>query len=147
MYLDYNIKVRYAETDMMGVVYHANYLLYFEDARTSFLRDIGFPYEDMEEQGFQAPLLSCELHYRKPLKYGDTAVLRVCISKSTRTRTVFTYFVYKLEDEINYDDPYVWGITEHCTVSNKDFKPINFKKIFPEAFAKYQEVLESPNLP
>ena len=52
------ITIRYAETDMMGIVYHANYLLYFEDARTAFLEAIGFPYRVIEEAGYLSPDVS-----------------------------------------------------------------------------------------
>ena len=60
------IKVRYGETDMMGIVYHANYLLYFEDARTDFLERIGFPYAKIEEAGYMCPIRNVEISYGAP---------------------------------------------------------------------------------
>ena len=62
------ITIRYAETDMMGVVYHANYLLYFEDARTAFLEAIGYPYARIEEAGGALRDEFRKLRYDKPNK-------------------------------------------------------------------------------
>lgn len=57
------IPVRYAETDKMAVVYHANYLLYFEDARTRFLEELGYPYARIEQAGYMSPVVSFEVRY------------------------------------------------------------------------------------
>lgn len=65
------ITIRYAETDKMGVVYHANYLLYFEDARTHFLEANGFPYKKIEDAGYMSPVVSFTVNYGQPLRYGD----------------------------------------------------------------------------
>ena len=70
------ITIRYGETDMMGVVYHANYLLYFEDARTAFLEALGYPYARIEEAGLMSPVTHMECDYREPLRYGEGAVVR-----------------------------------------------------------------------
>lgn len=61
------IHVRYGETDMMGIVYHANYLLYFEDARTDFLETIGYPYARLEEAGYLSPVVNVDVSYGAPL--------------------------------------------------------------------------------
>ena len=61
---------------MMGVVYHANYLLYFEDARTAFLEALGYPYARIEEAGLMSPVTHMECDYREPLRYGEGAVVR-----------------------------------------------------------------------
>ena len=70
------IPVRYAETDKMAVVYHANYLLYFEDARTRFLEELGYPYARIEQAGYMSPVVSFEVRYGEPLRYGDVAIVR-----------------------------------------------------------------------
>ena len=69
------IPVRYAETDKMAVVYHANYLLYFEDARTRFLEELGYPYARIEQAGYMSPVVSFEVRYGEPLRYGDVAIV------------------------------------------------------------------------
>ena len=78
---------------MMGVVYHANYLLYFEDARTAFLEAIGYPYARIEEAGFMSPVTHMECDYREPLRYGGGAVVRTRVVSSRPTKTVYAYEV------------------------------------------------------
>ncbi len=63
--------VPYADTDRMGMVYYANYLVYFERARTQLLKDVGVPYPDMEEQGYGLPVISAHVDYKAPATYGD----------------------------------------------------------------------------
>lgn len=76
---------------MMGIVYHANYLLYFEDARTRFLEAIGFPYDHIEQAGYLSPVTHFECDYGAPLRYGDTAVVRTRVVSSRPTKTVYAY--------------------------------------------------------
>ena len=68
------IAVRYAETDRMGIVYHANYLVWFEIARSEFLEKLGFPYEEMEKAGYMSPVADVQLSYGMPLTYGVRGV-------------------------------------------------------------------------
>src|SRR5271170_3253427 len=67
-----SVTVRYAETDMMGIVYHANYLPWFEIGRTTLLKEIGVPYKRLEEQGFRLPVLEISAKYLRPALYDDT---------------------------------------------------------------------------
>ena len=69
------VTVRYAETDMMGIVYHANYLPWFEVARTQLLREQGFPYRQLEADGFRIPVLEVSAKYRRPALYDDTLTI------------------------------------------------------------------------
>jgi acyl-CoA thioester hydrolase len=66
------VTVRYAETDMMGIVYHANYLPWFEVGRTTLLKEIGVPYKKLEEEGFRLPVLEISAKYLRPAVYDDT---------------------------------------------------------------------------
>jgi acyl-CoA thioester hydrolase len=67
-----SVTVRYAETDMMGIVYHANYLPWFEVGRTTLLKEIGVPYRRLEEEGFRLPVLEVAAKYLRPALYDDT---------------------------------------------------------------------------
>src|SRR5271157_6429524 len=67
-----NVTVRYAETDMMGIVYHANYLPWFEVGRTTLLREMGLSYRRLEEEGFRLPVLEVSAKFLKPALYDDT---------------------------------------------------------------------------
>lgn len=99
MHVHTPIKVRYGETDMMGVVYHANYLLYFEDARIDFLDALNFSYaERIEDAGYMSPIHDIEIHYRAPLRYGEAGVVRTSIAKNLPMRTVYRQQVYRAED-------------------------------------------------
>jgi len=64
--------VPYADTDQMGVVYYANYLVYFERGRTQLLHDLGFPYKEMEKRGFALPVIEVHVDYQAPAGYDDT---------------------------------------------------------------------------
>ena len=70
-------KVQYYETDMMGVVHHANYLHWMEEARIDFLDRLGFPYTDMEAAGVISPVRSASCQYKKPCAFGDEIAIEV----------------------------------------------------------------------
>jgi acyl-CoA thioester hydrolase len=71
------IRVRYAETDRMGLLHHANYLVYFEQARTELLRSLGYSYRDLEDRGFLLVLTKVEVRYRRPARYDDLLAVRI----------------------------------------------------------------------
>ncbi len=70
------IRVRYSETDQMGVVYHGNYLPYFEVGRVEWLRQHGISYSEMEKSGVALPIVSLTLNYKKPARYDDLLVVK-----------------------------------------------------------------------
>lgn len=144
MYVDTSIKVRYGETDMMGVVYHANYLLYLEDARADFLNAVGFSYnEQFEQTGYMCPVHALEIQYNGPLHYGESGFVRTSVSKNLHMKTVYHQQVYRDGMDPSTDTPLVDAFVTACTVERSTFKPINLKRAFPELYAKYNEVLES----
>lgn len=127
----------------MGVVYHANYLVWFEIGRTEFLEKLGHPYGPMEEAGFMSPVVDVQLNYGTPLTYGDTAIVRTRVVKLTPVKTVYAYEVYKEGQEIGVDKPCCTGTTSHCLVDAKTFRPVSQKRCMPELYAAYQEALEA----
>lgn len=137
------ISIRYGETDKMGVVYHANYLLYFEDARTHFLEEIGYPYKSIEDQGYMSPVVSFEVKYGEPLRYGDTAIVRTWVSESKGTKTTYSYEVFKEEDDLNTAKPCCTGSSVHCVVETSTFKPVSIKRELPDLYALYEKVCEA----
>lgn len=136
------IAIRYGETDMMGIVYHANYLLYFEDARTAFLEAIGHPYRLIEEAGFMSPVVNFEVNYGEPLRYGDTAIVRTRITVSRPTKTVYAYEVFREGQNLDTDKPCCTGQSTHCLVDATTFKPVSIKRVMPELYEKYNQVVE-----
>ncbi|HMW67628.1 MAG TPA: thioesterase family protein [Chitinophagaceae bacterium] len=76
-----NIRVRYAETDQMGVVYHSNYFLYFESARAESIRHMGFTYADMEKMGIIMPVVDVHCRYLRPAKYDDLLTIKTILKE------------------------------------------------------------------
>jgi acyl-CoA thioester hydrolase len=88
------IRVRYAETDRMGLLHHANYLIYFEQGRTELLRSRGLSYKDLEDQGFLLVLTKIEVKYRWPARYDDLLTLKTIVTRTTSVRIDHRYEVY-----------------------------------------------------
>lgn len=86
-----SIRVRYAETDRMGLLHHANYLVYFEQGRTELLRARGITYKDLEDQGYLLVLSRVEVRYRSPARYDDLLTLRTTVTRTTTVRIEHKY--------------------------------------------------------
>jgi acyl-CoA thioester hydrolase len=87
------VTVRYAETDMMGIVYHANYLPWFEVGRTTLLKEIGVHYKKLEEEGFRLPVLEISAKYVRPAVYDDTLEVITTVSEKPLLRIRLDYEV------------------------------------------------------
>ena len=85
------IRVRYGETDQMGVVYHANYASYFEVGRTEWLREYGITYKSLEETGVMLPVISLEIKYKNSARYDDLLTIKTSIKKLPSARIEFDY--------------------------------------------------------
>src|SRR5438445_8969860 len=90
---DIQIRVRYAETDRMGLLHHANYLVYFEQGRTELLRASGVSYKDLEDQGFLLVLTRMQVRYRRPARYDDLLTLRTTVLRTTSVKIEHRYEV------------------------------------------------------
>jgi acyl-CoA thioester hydrolase len=89
------IRVRYAETDRMGLLHHANYLVYFEQARTELLRQVGATYKSLEDQGYLLVVTKVEVRYRRPAQYDDLLTVRTTVVKTTAVRIDHRYEVLR----------------------------------------------------
>jgi acyl-CoA thioester hydrolase len=87
------LRVRYADTDRMGVVYYANYLVWFEVARTEWLRATGWTYRDMEREGVALPVIEAHCEYRHPARYDDEVNVAARARLLTPVRVRFDYEV------------------------------------------------------
>ena len=85
------VRVRYAETDRMGVTYYANYLVWFEVARTEWLRETGWSYREMETEGFGLPVIESHCEYRQPLRYDDEVDILTRATLLSPVRVRFDY--------------------------------------------------------
>lgn len=86
-----NIRVRYAETDQMGMVYYGNYATYYEVARVETLRGIGFSYKELEEEGIIMPVIENNSKFIQPALYDELLTVRVLIKKLPGVKTIFNY--------------------------------------------------------
>src|ERR1700693_3836839 len=85
------IRVRYAETDRMGLLHHANYLVYFEQGRTELLRSLGTAYRDIEDQGFFLVLTKVQVRYKRPARYDELLTLRTLVVRTTLVKIEHRY--------------------------------------------------------
>lgn len=83
------LRVRYSETDQMGVVYHGNYIPYFEIGRVEWLRDKGISYKWMEENGIALPIVSMTLNYKKPARYDELLTVKTKFLSQTSVKIEF----------------------------------------------------------
>ena len=130
------IIVRYAETDKMGIVNHSVYPIWYEVARTNFIKVIGLTYSQMEEMGIMTPLVGLTCKYIQPAYYEDELVVKVNIGKLTPVKIEFQYAVYKTKENKLINT----GTTVHAIVG-KNLKPNNCKKMFPEIYSKLESLI------
>ncbi|MEQ3662932.1 MAG: thioesterase family protein [Flavobacterium sp.] len=96
----FNVRVRYAETDQMGVVYHGNYAQYFEMGRVEWLRNMGVSYKWMEENGVMLPVVSLSMDYKKPARYDDVLTVKTIFKSQTSVKIEFDYEIYNEKEEL-----------------------------------------------
>ncbi|MCH2206000.1 MAG: acyl-CoA thioesterase [Lentisphaerales bacterium] len=117
--------VPYFDTDQMGVIYHGNYLRYFEMVRNQFLRDIGYPYTKMESEGTMLPVVQAQVDYKSPGFFEDELTFIAQISKFKGCRIHFEHEI------INQDEKLLAkGYTTHCFMCKTKRKPIPVTESF-----------------
>jgi acyl-CoA thioester hydrolase len=124
------VRVRYAETDQMGVVYYAKYFVWFEVARTDLLRAMGWTDREMEASGVLLPVIEAQCDYRRPTRYDDEVDIRTQARIASPVRMEFTYEVGVRGAEA----PVAAGRTRHAAV-DRDGKPCRLPDRILEAFA------------
>jgi len=129
------IEIRYAETDQMGVVYHANYIVWLEVGRAQLLKDIGYNYASLEELGYVSPVLDLNIQYKKSLRYGQITTVKTWVKKHDKLRTTYGY-------EICHEDGSIAATAEsvHTLIRKDNFRPVALSKIDPAWDAKYKEI-------
>ena len=111
------VTVRYAETDMMGVVYHGNYLPWFEIGRTTLLKELGLAYRKLEEEGFRLPVLEVGAKYFRPAVYDDTLTIVTRLPEKPLLRIRLEYEVRRGEELL------ATGFTVHAFI-DREGKPV-----------------------
>lgn len=122
------ITARYAETDQMGIIHHSVYPVWYEVARTDFIKKVGMTYTQMEKQGLMLPLIELGCKYMMPAKYEDELIIECYIEEFKASKIKFIYEVYS-SDRVLLNK----GFTTHAW-TNLDLKPLNMKKHFPNIY-------------
>lgn len=119
------LRVRYAETDMMGIVYHANYLAWFEVGRTELLRSYGIPYRSLEDAGFRLPVIEVTARYHRPALYDDIVTIVSRMKEPPGVRLRIDYEVHARDQKL------VTGHTLHAFI-NREGQPVRPPAVFAE---------------
>ncbi|WP_152658039.1 thioesterase family protein [Oceanobacillus sp. CFH 90083] len=132
------IEVRYQETDQMGVVYHANYLVWFEIGRTKYVEALGLNYhQGMEQRNVVSPVIDAQISYKNAVRYGEKPVVKTWLEAYDGLRTVYGYQILNEAGDIA-----VTGTTTHTIVDKDTFRPLSIRRKFPDWHAAYQKQLE-----
>lgn len=127
------VKVRYAETDKMGVVYNGNYFTYFEVGRTELMRQYGLVYTDLEKAGYYLPLLESHANYIKSAFYDDILDIEAKLNWQSGAKLKFEYSIYRNEELV------CQGHTLHCFQSVDTMRPMRPPQIFIETVNNIQK--------
>lgn len=130
------VRVRYAETDQMGVVYHSNHLIWFEVGRVEFMRELGFSYRDLErDDGRFIAVAEVKCRYRAPVYYDEEVIVRTRLKSVRESVVVFSYELVRAENAVLLAE----GETTHI-VTDSQMKiaalPEKYLNVFREAVAK-----------
>ena len=107
----HRIRVRFAETDAMGIVHHGRYLPFLEEARVAYLRHLGHPYMALRAQGFEYAVLECFVRYRKPLRFDEEVDVHLVLAVASRTTFQMAYLL-TVDGEIR-----ATGVTVHGAIT------------------------------
>ncbi len=127
------LRTLYADTDRSQVVYHANYLKYFEFGRASLMRDADYPYKDIEDSGYIYPIIQTGLNYYSPLFYDDLMYIHTRPGELEMVKLQFDYIITRADN----GEICCTGFTKHCAVNSKhipveiDRKTIDLWNTFP----------------
>ena len=128
-YTTQEIKVRYYETDQMGIVHHSNYLKFFEFARIEWLEKLNIPYQEIEKNKIILPVVNCELKFLKPLVFGDTFKVIVQCTKKPTSSIEFSYKIFNNSGEKTTE-----GKTLLAFLNSDSMKPIRCPEMISKLF-------------
>lgn len=126
------LRVRYAETDQMGVVYHSNYFPYFESARAESIRQLGFTYADMEKMGVIMPVIEVQCRYLRPALYDDLLTIKVILKElPVHHKIEFHHEVFNEKQELLASAKIILYFMEAKTMKRTTMPEALLKKLQP----------------
>ena len=131
------LKVRYVETDQMGIVHHSNYYAWFEVGRTEYITQIGMTYKQMEEANIMLPVVESSCKYIEGAKYEDMLIIETFMHELNGAKVVFNYNVIKEID----GKVLAKGSTTHAFVNDR-FRVVNLKKANGEMWDRFQKLFQ-----
>ena len=126
------LRVRYADTDKMGVVYYGNYFAYFEVGRAELMRSYGLPYSEFETAGYFLPLIETKAEYKNSAHYDDLLNIEAVLKASYSPRVRFEYNIFRDDTTIAV------GYTVHSFLDAEKGRPVKPPKMFIEFLKSYQ---------
>lgn len=112
----HEIRVRFVETDAMGIVHHSNYLAYFEEARVFYLAHLGHPFTSWRADGLESPVLESFVQYRQPCHFDDEITVHVKLAAATRATFQMSYLITSRDADSQVSEARTTGVTVHgCT--------------------------------
>lgn len=130
----YERKVMYYETDQMGIVNHANYVHWFEEARIDYMQQCGITYTTVEERGIIIPVLGVNIEYKKSVFFGDTILITEWLTKFSQVKFEIYYEIVNKET----GEVCATGTTSHCFL-DKDLNPVRLKKDYTDIYEAFKE--------
>ena len=133
------IRVRYADTDKMQFVYNGKYFEYFEVGRTELLRNLGLPYNTLEENGYQLPLIEAGIKYKSAAFYDDMLEVEATLSELYSAKVRIDYKITKENSDVVITE----GFTEHIFIKTETKKAVRPPRVYVEALEPHFERSES----
>ena len=131
----YMLKARYYETDQMGIIHHANYIRWMEEARIDMLNQMGYPYRRFEEMGYISPVLHAECEYKKSVKFDDEVKIVVSLQEFGKLKFTLRYDIYNMSEGGALS---ACGTTRHCFLNSRTGLPVMMNKEMKE----FSEVMQ-----
>lgn len=130
-------KAQYHETDQMGIIHHANYIKWMEEARVEFMDEMGLGYKDVEQHGVLSPVAGLTVDYKKPVHFADEVEVRVSVQKYTGVILEMRYeFFNRTRNELC-----TTAVSRHCFM--KDNKVVSLKRALPQLDANIRAGMEA----
>ncbi|MFT8313650.1 MAG: thioesterase family protein [Clostridium sp.] len=131
------LKVRYAETDKMGIVHNSRYYIWFEVARDEYIEKLNITYKELEDMGIMMPLVETHCKYLEGAKYGDEILIKTSVIEISGVKVVFNYDVFRNNDK----KLLAKGGTTQAFVNSNEFKIVNIKKKYPEVWKLFEKLM------